>query len=342
MKILFIRSSKYFSGAEKYNVELLGELRKYFDIVLLTNLENLRSYGFKAWIEKWLPEEVGTKKQLLKNLFYAPIFVLRYLKLVRNFNIVCLQSRTEMIFLTPILKLFKKKIVWIQHGPMFISHASRIIMRLYVFASKFMDKLIAVSQDTKKDLITGGIPKEKITVIYIGVQISQIKKQTHKFTVGFLGTVTKEKGIDDFIEVVKITKCTALIIGNGPDLSWVKKCVACTGFVKDVQKYLNRIDILLLPTRHHEGISMAILEAQAVGIPVFATDIGGNREIVEHGYNGFLYKVGDVMGMARDIRMLEKDRNKLKEMRRNAQDTVIERFNIRRQAKLFADFFQSL
>jgi len=66
------------------------------------------------------------------------------------------------------------------------------------------------------------------------------------------------------------------------------------------KEYLARVDIFLFPTHHYEGVSMAIRE-RGVWYPVLATDIGGCREIITNGYNGFLYKQGDVEAMARDI-----------------------------------------
>lgn len=319
-------------------MEVLRGLRKYLDVTFVTNLKGLERHGFKVRIEKWLPEEVGTKRQLVKAILCASMFIPRYLALVKKFDVICLQSRTEMIFLTPVLKLMEYKVIWIQHGPFFISQAAGTIKALYRLSSMFVDKIIAVSQDTKRDLIAGGIQKEKITVIYIGVQMSRINKKPHSFTIGFLGTITKEKGIEDFVRIAE--GFHTLVIGDGPDRNLVHGPI--TGFVRGVQRYLRNIDILLLPTRHHEGISMAILEAQAMGIPVLATDIGGNREIITHGYNGFLYALGDTKAMERDILMLSKNRKKLREMGKNGRQRVLERFNMDKQGKLFANFFRSL
>ena len=87
---------------------------------------------------------------------------------------------------------------------------------------------------------------------------------------------------------------------------------------------------------------MAILEAAAMGIPILTTNIGGNREIIKHGYNGFLYKPGDTRGMSRDIKMFSINRKKLILMGQNARQTIVDRFNIKKQAKEYAAFFRSL
>ncbi len=352
MRLLFIRSTKSFSGAEKYNVELLRELRKNtsFRIDILTNQRRLaKELGVKP--ASWLPEEVGTKKQLMKAIFCTPVFIPRYFTITKHADLICLESRTEMVLVTPFMKLFGRKVLWIQHGPFYNSQAAGIIKVLYRWTSRFVTKIIAVSEDTKKDLMNGGVDGKKIVVIYIGVSMTKIKRIIHKqFTVGFLGTLTKEKGTDDFIGVsnllrsIDTSKQKFLVIGSGPERKIMRRKLRAeyTGFVTDVKRHLARIDVLLFPTHHYEGISMAILEAQAMGIPALAIDIGGNKEIIKHGYNGYLYKLGDVKSMARDIRTLAASPTKLREMGMHARQRIKERFTIEKQSKLFADIFWSI
>jgi len=340
MRVLFIRSSERFSGAERYNIELIRKLRMDSSIKtgFLTNQKTFAEM-LKIPVTPWLPEEVGTKRQLVKTILYIPIFVYKYIVSLQNYDAACFQSRTEMIFLTPILRILGWRIVWIQHGPFFVSEASRIIKVMYIVASRFATKIVAVSEDTKKDLIHGFLQKDKVVVIYIGISLPKMLKTPHKrFTVGFLGTVTKEKGIEDFIRATK--NFYTLVIGDGPDRNLIQGEI--TGFVKNVKKYLSRIDVLLIPSHHHEGISMAILEGMSMGIPVFATDIGGNREIISNGHNGYLYKQGDTENMAHDIRVLSHNRSKLKLFGKRARKTIEEKFSINIQAKKFVSFFKHL
>ncbi len=140
-----IRSTKGFSGAERYNVNLFRELKKdrNFEVSFVTNLPELAK-RLNATCYPWLPVEVGTKKQLLYVLFSAPVFISRYISTIKRlesgkrFDAVVLESRTEMIFFTPILKLLRYKVVWIQHGPLFRSQASRFVLQFYLLASKFV------------------------------------------------------------------------------------------------------------------------------------------------------------------------------------------------------------
>lgn len=349
MKIVFVRSSGKFSGAERYNTLLVPELRKdkALQIDFLTNQPQLAK-ELNVPLTPWLLEEVGTKKQLLKTLLLLLFTLHKYINVLIHYDVICLQSRSEMIFVTPLLRILNKKVVWIQHGPFFVSQASKIIKLLYKIASKYAT-IIAVSEDTKNDLINHGV--KRVEIMYMGVKPQKISKMKHnQFTIGFLGALTKEKGTEDFVRASchyihgreSIDNIRLMIIGDGTERERMQRGMHAefTGFVADVKNYLKKVDILLFPTHHHEGISMAILEAMAMGIPVLATDIGGCREIIKDGYNGFLYKQGDVENMARDIQMLNKNRAKLRLMGKHARETVVKRFNIEIQAKKFAEFFK--
>ena len=64
------------------------------------------------------------------------------------------------------------------------------------------------------------------------------------------------------------------------------------GKCKDLKKFLNESDIGILAS-NEEGLSNSILEYMAKRLPVIATDVGGNSEVVKHGYNGYIVKKGD-------------------------------------------------
>jgi glycosyltransferase involved in cell wall biosynthesis len=100
-----------------------------------------------------------------------------------------------------------------------------------------------------------------------------------------------------------------VMIGDGPlkeqaqvllqqagvsDLAWMP------GERNDVPAILRGLDCFVLPSLA-EGISNTILEAMATGLPVIATDVGGNGELVSAGQTGKLVPAGDVEAMARSI-----------------------------------------
>ena len=109
-----------------------------------------------------------------------------------------------------------------------------------------------------------------------------------------------------FAEVRKKQKARLLMVGDGPERPKAEWLANTHGIAKDVlfvgkQNEMNRLlsvsDILLLPSEL-ECFGLVALEAMACEVPVIATQVGGIPEVVSHGVDGFLYRVGDVSSMA--------------------------------------------
>lgn len=86
-----------------------------------------------------------------------------------------------------------------------------------------------------------------------------------------------------------------------------------TGGVRDTLQHLQQADLFVLPSRS-EGFSNAILEAMACGLPVIATDVGGNAEAVQDGVNGFVIKAEDTEALAARIGRLAGDRDEARRL----------------------------
>jgi glycosyltransferase involved in cell wall biosynthesis len=383
MKILFIRNTDRFSGSETYDINLFLEFIRYpsLNIQLLTNLRSFAKRasqtGVTTEVISWGAEGIGTKKQLLVALVRLPVILPMYFSTIyklekkERFDLICFQSMTEKIFLTPIFKVLGYKLLWTELGPIYATQMSRLITFLYKQASFFVDKILTISQDTKRDLIHGGVSAKKITALYIGVdtkkfkplsrtKINHLRNMFHirpnAFILGYLGTVTDEKGIKDFVLVsTMILKQDKnfhfVVIGNGPFLPWVKKTVkkykltqnyTYSGFIDDVTKYLGIIDILFLPTRHYEGLPLAILEAQSMGKVVITSRIGGNTEIITNCVNGFLYTKLDKAAIVKRVENLCFNRSKMIQLNRQARKNIMDRFNIEIQGQKFVTFLQTL
>jgi glycosyltransferase involved in cell wall biosynthesis len=332
--------------------------------------------GVSSVTIEWAPEEVGTKKQLLKIIFLSPIFIIKYLKMIRQMNlkrsidIICFESMTEKIFLTPVLCLFGYKIIWIEHGPLFISQAANIIKYLYRYTSKYVKKIISVSKGTSNDLISGGINPTKIQTLYIGIdtfkfkhieQRSLEKRQSlgisiNSRVIGYVGTVTKEKGLEEIVslsrELIRRSKdYVFLIIGDGPDLNWMKNEVnylgltsnyRFTGFTENVAPIFDVLDVFFFPTRHHEGISLSLLEALSMSKITIVKDIGGNSEVIQNNRNGYLFHRFNSVKIADLIQIFFAESKNFINIKKNAAKTIDENFNIVKQGNDFIKLFQSV
>lgn len=139
-----------------------------------------------------------------------------------------------------------------------------------------------------------------------------IKKDDHRLHLLFLGLITEEKGIFDFLQMIAHHKehlCDKIMLhigGNGKieelnrliDFLQLKTCVEYEGFVAGEEKVnlLNIADVFVLPS-YIEGLPISILEAMSYSMPILSTSVGGIPEIVSNAQNGYLFTPGDETAM---------------------------------------------
>lgn len=131
------------------------------------------------------------------------------------------------------------------------------------------------------------------------------------FVVGLPAVLRPEKNPVQLVDAVALLRragiaASALLIGDGPlrgavearaDTLGVTPWVRVTGLQQDVRPYLALCDAVTLCSLS-ETFSLAALEAMAMGRPVVLSDVGGAREMVLPGSNGFLYPAGDTAALA--------------------------------------------
>jgi sugar transferase (PEP-CTERM/EpsH1 system associated) len=140
-------------------------------------------------------------------------------------------------------------------------------------------------------------------------------------TVGRLATVkdqaTLVKGFSDCLRARPEWRShlRLIIVGDGPERARVEACVReegigglvwLTGEREDVPALLRLMDLFVLPSLG-EGISNTLLEAMATGLPLIATRVGGNPELVSEGDNGLLVPAADPRSLGQAIRVYADD-----------------------------------
>ncbi|EED0955040.1 glycosyltransferase family 4 protein, partial [Escherichia coli] len=180
---------------------------------------------------------------------------------------------------------------------------------LYKLALPMLDDLILLNHDDKKDLIDQYNIKAKVTVLGgIGLDLNEFSYKEppkEKITFIFIARLLREKGIFEFIEAAKFVKTTYpssefVILGgfesNNPfslqknEIESLRKehDLIYPGHVENVQDWLEKSSVFVLPTSYREGVPRVIQEAMAIGRPVITTNVPGCRDIINDGINGFL------------------------------------------------------
>ena len=177
-------------------------------------------------------------------------------------------------------------------------------------------------EEKTKIRVALGLPEEKIV---LGCVAALREVKNHKGLL--LG----------FSEVVKTDpKYTLVLVGDGPlsdDLKklcrklHIEKHVVFAGQRNDIDMYLKAFDVFVLNSRT-EGLSYAILEAMASGLPVVATDVGGNAQIIDHGKNGILYEQGNEISLTNALMGIIRDPDKISRMGEMARKKILEKYSL--------------
>jgi len=120
----------------------------------------------------------------------------------------------------------------------------------------------------------------------------------------------------------------------------IRQSVRFLGRQDDVPRLLAASDISVLPS-HEEGFSNVILESMAAGLPVVATDVGGNREAILDGITGWLIPPKDTGALAAKIIDLLRDPAKAKEWGRGGRERVNREFTVKKMVAAHIELYES-
>jgi glycosyltransferase involved in cell wall biosynthesis len=249
----------------------------------------------------------------LSNLFF--IFEIKKFLDKEKFDI-CHFNSTNALFGAIGAKISKSKpkTVFTIHGLSILdpNYRKNLLLKpiywlIFKFLFSFVDVLVFVSKKNLEDAKKLKIVKDGI-VIYNGIpqpkflerEIARkfFEEQTkinleNKFLIGSIGRLDYQKNyeflIKVFPEILKIKpEAIATIIGEGPERKKLenlieklnlKEKIFLIGELKEASKYIKAFDLFVLPSRY-EGLSITLIEAFFARIPVLASDVGGNKEII--------------------------------------------------------------
>lgn len=241
-----------------------------------------------------------------------------------------------------------------------------IIRALNRFVDHFLVNSHAVKQQVARD---EWVHPDKISVIYNGIDKSRFNGNSSprndtvdlfdrqkNYCIGISANFSRRvKRVDVFIraaaEVLKaIPNVFFCIVGEGylkqelaelSDASHMSERILFLGAVKDIPNCIKHWDIGVLSSES-EGLSNSILKYMATGMPVVATAVGGNKELIRDGVNGFLVPNEDYQSMADKLCRLLKDPHLRKNMGESGKRMISERFGWEKVIRDYEAYYDSL
>lgn len=227
---------------------------------------------------------------------------------------------------------------------------------------------IAANSQTGADFYAErGVSRDDIVVVRNGRDLDRYRDGTAEglhdefgipsdaLVVGNVGRLLERKGQFDLLAAwpdveAAIPNAHCLLVGDGDardalegriDDLGCRDSVHLAGTRNDVPALLDLMDVFAFPS-HHEGLPGALLEAMAAGLPIVASAIPGNEELVTHGENGLLVPPADPDALGDAIRTLATDAERARALADQAQTDAYERYSHESMVSEFESFYESI
>jgi sugar transferase (PEP-CTERM/EpsH1 system associated) len=239
----------------------------------------------------------------------------------------------------------------------------KVLRRLF---APLVDSFTTVSDDLRRWLIDEvRIRAAKVVRIHNGVDIARYSPGDReesraaigiapgRTVVGTVGRLNPVKGQATLIQAfarLASTDAVLVIAGDGPCRDELQQCasrlglgdrVRLLGERHDVPRVLRALDVFVLPSIA-EGISNTVLEAMATGLPVVATRVGGNPELIAHGTTGRLVPPENAEALAEGIAEYVRDPIRRREHGAGARTRAVEVFGLDVMRDTYASLYTRL
>jgi glycosyltransferase involved in cell wall biosynthesis len=159
-----------------------------------------------------------------------------------------------------------------------------------------------------------------------------------------------------FLEAVEaaaasIPELFVVMVGRGPEWERIRSLAASSalagrirfaGKTTAIRDHLATMDLACLTSKSNEGLSNAILEKMAMGLPVIATAVGGNPELVRDGETGCLVRAGDAGSLAEAMTGLYRNRELCRRLGQNGRRRIEDRFTLERMVRQHEQLYERL
>ncbi len=349
IRIAHLSVSLTMGGAEK----LLAEFARHmdperFDLRFISLgqkgavAEEIEAHG---WPVTALNQPEGLRKWL--------IFQLGWLLRQWKVDILHTHNTKSLFYGAPAAWLAQVPVtVHTRHGQRFGS--SPLHTSVFRVLTRLTDRVVCVSRDSTGLSATEGIGRRRLRTIWNGIDITRFTYAgpCANGPVIMVGRLSSEKDVATLIRAAALARQAfpafrLQVAGEGkclPDLRQLasdlnlNSAVEFLGEVHNVPELLAKSSLLVLPSLT-EGISLTLLEAMARGLPVVATHVGGNPEVVVDGQTGYLVPIQQPAQLAACMVDLLRNPQRSIEMGRRARDRVLKHFDVARMVANYESLY---
>lgn len=252
-----------------------------------------------------------------------------------------------------------------QHGmPEFYGGCPRRVDRLKsklnyrLLASRF-DRVVAVSFDIQDSLVRAhGFQTNRVAMVHNGTVVPKTFRSCRAKDVLVIGSAGRFFPVKDYCFMVEVAREVTIktdkvrfeLAGEGPSLGDIQGLVnryalgahfVFRGSLHDVSAFYQGLDVYL-NTSLHEGIPMSVIEAMAYGLPAIVPSVGGLKEIVTNGVDGYLLNVRDPKEFANRCLSLYEDETLRRKMAHAARQKIAARFSVERMVSQYAELYKAI
>lgn len=321
MNILFLTTHVNTGGITSYLLTLGEGLVKTGNKVIIASsggncVDRIESAGIKH-----IQTNIRTKSEVHPKLWFSLLKLIHLIK-EENIQMIHAQTRVTQVLGTILSRITGIKMITTCHG----------FFRPRWFRKKFPcwgDAVIAISKPVAEHLIKDfGVDKGKVHLIFNGIDLEKFKVQavekrlqmrqhlgmTDAPLIGIIARLSDVKGINVLIKAMPlilngVPRAHLLIVGQGPEENNLKKLtgelslggnVHFKNIINKPFEILGSFDVFVMPSLM-EGLGLSVMEAQACGVPVVASRVGGLVDLIDDGKTGFLVPVNDSVALAQRI-----------------------------------------
>jgi glycosyltransferase involved in cell wall biosynthesis len=216
------------------------------------------------------------------------------------------------------------------------------------------DKVVVTTESSAKEIRKRySLPTSKIVVIpnYVDTDVFRMMpvEKGKNIRIGYIGRLVEAKNLLALLDAISGLSVSLYVVGGGPLLATLRQKaqeqgseVIFAGYLPNNQlpQILNQCDLFVLPSLY-EGHPKSLLEAMACALPVIATDVPGNRELIRHEFDGILCGTS-ADEIRKAILRLKENKTLRTQLGENARRHVVEEFSLDRVAKMEMELLREM